>query len=382
MLDYMYRGEVNISQEQLGTFLKAAESLQIKGLTESAGLNPETKDFEERLVKRYDRKCPSGAAAVPAMPNHSSVAARVRSPPSANALTSAAAAAAVISEHGWSQKYAATGNFRGACSSPPPPSRMRDGSLSPTARKRRKQQHPISSSSGGGGCVEETPLLPISPLIATALNASSTTATTTTTTSSSTHHISSRSDSGVVENHQDAVAAAALSADPLGEAAAANSVTSSNSSNGSSHNVNNSSSSNCVSSNGSSANPISMTMNSIKAEHTDKCNDNETRSTDSGNSSTTTTSSSAKVNDLPVVPKSEPKYDDRQSDGEAAYEDSVEEMTLEDEEEEIDETDLSRPGPSHSEDSQNYGKFCTHSQLYRYWRIPSSLPERSNSAAE
>nr|XP_024216323.1 longitudinals lacking protein, isoforms A/B/D/L-like isoform X6 [Halyomorpha halys] len=35
MLDYMYRGEVNISQEQLGTFLKAAESLQIKGLTDS-----------------------------------------------------------------------------------------------------------------------------------------------------------------------------------------------------------------------------------------------------------------------------------------------------------------------------------------------------------
>lgn len=31
-------------------------------------------------------------------------------------------------------------------------------------------------------------------------------------------------------------------------------------------------------------------------------------------------------------------------------------MTLEDEEEEIDETDLSRPGPSHSEDSQNFGE--------------------------
>ncbi|KAK9502397.1 hypothetical protein O3M35_011180 [Rhynocoris fuscipes] len=42
MLDYMYRGEVNISQEQLGTFLKAAESLQIKGLTDnsSAGKIP------------------------------------------------------------------------------------------------------------------------------------------------------------------------------------------------------------------------------------------------------------------------------------------------------------------------------------------------------
>lgn len=37
MLDYMYRGEVNISQEQLTTFLKAAESLQIKGLTDTGG---------------------------------------------------------------------------------------------------------------------------------------------------------------------------------------------------------------------------------------------------------------------------------------------------------------------------------------------------------
>lgn len=45
MLDYMYRGEVNISQEQLGTFLKAAESLQIKGLTENGAIH-ENKDLE------------------------------------------------------------------------------------------------------------------------------------------------------------------------------------------------------------------------------------------------------------------------------------------------------------------------------------------------
>ncbi|XP_029341802.1 longitudinals lacking protein, isoforms H/M/V-like isoform X2 [Acyrthosiphon pisum] len=37
MIDYMYRGEVNISQDQLSTFLKAAESLQIKGLTDGGG---------------------------------------------------------------------------------------------------------------------------------------------------------------------------------------------------------------------------------------------------------------------------------------------------------------------------------------------------------
>lgn len=41
MLDYMYRGEVNISQEHLATFLKAAECLQIKGLTDVSSLNEE-----------------------------------------------------------------------------------------------------------------------------------------------------------------------------------------------------------------------------------------------------------------------------------------------------------------------------------------------------
>ncbi|XP_033252909.1 longitudinals lacking protein, isoforms H/M/V-like isoform X9 [Drosophila miranda] len=35
MLDYMYRGEVNISQDQLAALLKAAESLQIKGLSDN-----------------------------------------------------------------------------------------------------------------------------------------------------------------------------------------------------------------------------------------------------------------------------------------------------------------------------------------------------------
>lgn len=268
MLDYMYRGEVNISQEQLCTFLKAAESLQIKGLTESAGLNPETKDFEERLVKRYERKCTTSQ-----IPNHN---ARARSPP-ANTIVN------TNSENSWNQKFSNT-NCRSATS----PTR-RDGSLSPTARKRRKQQHPMPSVEDTGGGIAP--------------------ATMTTSTS-------------IVENHQDAV-----SGDPLSD-----------------------SSTNPVSS--SNANPLSMNLNNIKTENSDKINDNETRSSDSGNSSTT---NSSKTNDLPVVPKQEPKFDDRHSDVEAAYEDSVEEMTIEDEEEEIDETDLSRPGPSHSDDSQNYG---------------------------
>lgn len=37
MLDYMYKGEVNISQDQLDSFLKTAEALQVKGLTDQGG---------------------------------------------------------------------------------------------------------------------------------------------------------------------------------------------------------------------------------------------------------------------------------------------------------------------------------------------------------
>ncbi|XP_025834630.1 longitudinals lacking protein, isoforms A/B/D/L isoform X4 [Agrilus planipennis] len=43
MMDYMYRGEVNISQDQLGALLKAAESLQIKGLSDNRKGESETK---------------------------------------------------------------------------------------------------------------------------------------------------------------------------------------------------------------------------------------------------------------------------------------------------------------------------------------------------
>ncbi|KAE8747887.1 hypothetical protein FOCC_FOCC005500 [Frankliniella occidentalis] len=39
MMDYMYRGEVNVAQDKLNTFLRAAESLQIKGLSDG-GTDP------------------------------------------------------------------------------------------------------------------------------------------------------------------------------------------------------------------------------------------------------------------------------------------------------------------------------------------------------
>lgn len=42
MMDYMYRGEVNVAQDKLNTFLRAAESLQIKGLSDGGTDPPDT----------------------------------------------------------------------------------------------------------------------------------------------------------------------------------------------------------------------------------------------------------------------------------------------------------------------------------------------------
>lgn len=102
MLDYMYRGEVNISQEELGTFLKAAESLQIKGLTESAGIGVrDNSDFEDPVSKRFDNR---------------------KQPPSLSSVSS-------NSPTIWSQNDTVRTY-----------SRPRDGSLSPTSKKRKLQR--------------------------------------------------------------------------------------------------------------------------------------------------------------------------------------------------------------------------------------------------
>lgn len=49
-MDYMYRGEVNISQDQLAALLKAAESLQIKGLSESKTSGSNKMDTRQQKV--------------------------------------------------------------------------------------------------------------------------------------------------------------------------------------------------------------------------------------------------------------------------------------------------------------------------------------------
>jgi len=58
MMDYMYRGEVNITQEQLGSFLKAAESLQIKGLTESSGRSDRKLDARKTIARNISPGLP------------------------------------------------------------------------------------------------------------------------------------------------------------------------------------------------------------------------------------------------------------------------------------------------------------------------------------
>lgn len=59
MLEYMYRGEVNVSQEQLDSFLKVAESLKIKGLTDQGGGHKNTEKEDQRIGKKRRRRASS-----------------------------------------------------------------------------------------------------------------------------------------------------------------------------------------------------------------------------------------------------------------------------------------------------------------------------------
>lgn len=64
ILEFIYMGEVNISQSDLQSFLKTAELLQIKGLTENVSWNPET-DAEDGMAAEQDEDTPSDRGDTP-----------------------------------------------------------------------------------------------------------------------------------------------------------------------------------------------------------------------------------------------------------------------------------------------------------------------------
>ncbi|XP_053606426.1 protein bric-a-brac 1-like isoform X3 [Plodia interpunctella] len=59
MMDYMYRGEVNISQDQLAALLKAAESLQIKGLSDNKPSRPPSRPAAAVAAPAHPPRAPS-----------------------------------------------------------------------------------------------------------------------------------------------------------------------------------------------------------------------------------------------------------------------------------------------------------------------------------
>jgi len=56
ILEFIYMGEVNISQADLQSFLKTAELLQIKGLTENVSWNPETDTEDGIAASEHDEE--------------------------------------------------------------------------------------------------------------------------------------------------------------------------------------------------------------------------------------------------------------------------------------------------------------------------------------
>ncbi|KAI5720874.1 hypothetical protein M8J77_012799 [Diaphorina citri] len=134
MLDYMYRGEVNISQDQLGTFLKAAESLQIKGLTDSGGANSNNNQGSE--AEDYNARHRKHLALMAA------AAARSRSP--------------IIEQQSQHQHQRWMNNGGGMHHE-----MMRDGSISPSPRKRKRPRRPSLGHNPLQNGHDEMPLQPL-----------------------------------------------------------------------------------------------------------------------------------------------------------------------------------------------------------------------------
>lgn len=62
LVDYMYRGEVNVSQDQLAAFLNTAEALKIKGLADG---DRDRKNEKKILDKAMGRSSPSSVSRPP-----------------------------------------------------------------------------------------------------------------------------------------------------------------------------------------------------------------------------------------------------------------------------------------------------------------------------
>lgn len=58
LLDFMYRGEVSVDQERLSAFLRVAESLRIKGLTEVNDDKPSNRDQSETPPSNTQNRVP------------------------------------------------------------------------------------------------------------------------------------------------------------------------------------------------------------------------------------------------------------------------------------------------------------------------------------
>lgn len=67
VVTFMYEGQVNVSQTRLHTFMKLAEALQVRGLTDSQNARPKEKEFYQSLVSVSDNNNSSSAVTASAV---------------------------------------------------------------------------------------------------------------------------------------------------------------------------------------------------------------------------------------------------------------------------------------------------------------------------